>query len=28
LTLHGLWYDIRDGIVESYDAESDSFQRI
>jgi len=28
LTLHGLWYDIRDGIVESYVAESDSFQRI
>jgi carbonic anhydrase len=28
LTLHGLWYDIRDGIVESYDAESDSFRRI
>ena len=28
LTLHGLWYDIRDGIVESYDAKSDSFQRI
>jgi len=28
LTLHRLWYDIRDGIVESYDAESDSFQRI
>lgn len=28
LSLHGLWYDIRDGIVECYDAESDSFQRI
>lgn len=25
LTLHGLWYDIRDGIVECYDAESGDF---
>ncbi len=28
LSLHGLWYDIRDGIVECYDPDSDSFQRI
>lgn len=25
LTLHGLWYDIREGTVEYYDAETDGF---
>lgn len=28
LTLHGLWYDIREGTVEYYDAESDAFKAV
>jgi len=28
LTLHGLWYDIRDGVVESYNAETDRFETV
>ncbi|MDP7151528.1 MAG: carbonic anhydrase [Paracoccaceae bacterium] len=28
LDLHGLWYDIRDGIVECYDAESGEFKGV
>lgn len=28
LTLHGLWYDIRDGAVEFYNADNDEFERV
>ena len=28
LQLHGLWYDIREGVVESYNAESGHFEAL